>query len=137
MYLNKGLEVFFLCFHGHNGQWLQLLLRFRNSFQDICKTLTLATVELGLQALLGALLFNRRDSDMRKQSQKRQSLCIKHPLMREVHSILKLYPLEFNRFLSQNLADIHFKLKAVAVMRKLLPYYERSVSGLSNAFFWK
>lgn len=73
----------------------------------------------------------------RRQGQRRQGHCIKYALLREVHSSLKPYPLEFNRkFLAHSLTDIQFKLEAMAVVRKLLPYYERNVSGFSSAFFW-
>lgn len=96
--------------------------------------LALTTVEVALQSLLGAPLFNWRDCITRRQGRGKPG---QYPLLREVHSSLKPYPLEFNRrFLAHNLTDIQLKLKAPTVVRKLLAYYERNVSGLSSAFFW-
>ena len=70
------------------------------------------------------------------QGQGRQGHSVNFAFLREVHSSLKPYPLEFNmRFLGHNLTDIQLQLKTMTVMRKLLPYYERNVSGLLSAFF--
>lgn len=99
--------------------------------------LALTTVEVTLQSLLGAPLFNWRDCITRRQGRGKQGQCIKYPLLREVHSSLKPYPLEFNRrFLADSRTDIQLKLKAPTVVGKLLAYYERNVSGLSSAIFW-
>lgn len=99
--------------------------------------LAFAAVELASQVFLVAQLFDWKDYATIRQGQERQGHCIKYTFLREVHSSLKWYPLEFNsRLFAHNLTDIQLKMQAMTIVRKLLPCYERNVSGLSRVFFW-